>query len=91
MKYTIIRTSQFKHDYKKALLRGIDVAKLKNIILMLANGEALPEIYKDHALVGKYQGYRECHIQSDLLLVYKISENELVLSLFRFGTHSDIF
>ena len=92
MKYEIQRTAQFKKDYKLAVKRGCDVSKLQKIIAMLADGETLPEENRDHNLLGKrYAGYRECHIEPDWLLVYKITESVLVLSLYRTGSHSDLF
>lgn len=56
---------------------------------MLAKGEILPANYKDHALTGNWIGHRECHIQSDWLLIYRIENGVLVLTLTRTGTHSD--
>ena len=91
MKYEIQRTSQFKKDYKLAVKRGCDINKLQRVIFILANGEPLPDEYLDHPLRGDYGGYRECHIEPDWLLVYKITENVLVLTLYRTGTHSDLF
>ena len=49
------------------------------------------DIFRDHNLTGKWQGYRECHIQPDWLLVYRISDDDLVLVLTRTGSHSDLF
>lgn len=91
MKYDIQRTSQFKKDYKAAVKRNLDMEQLKKVVNILAEGETLPEEYDDHTLKGKYSGYRECHIQPDWLLVYKITEDLLILSLYRTGTHSDLF
>ncbi len=92
MKYEIQRTTQFKKDYKAALKRGCNSSKLEAAVRLLANGATLPGEYLDHALKGKrYTGYRKCHIEPDWLLVYKISENILVLTLYRTGTHSDLF
>lgn len=91
MKYEIQRTSQFKKDYKLAVKRGLNISKLKYVISMLAEGEELPEEYSDHCLKGNYSSYKECHIQPDWLLVYKIEEDLLILSLYRTGTHSDLF
>ena len=91
MKYEIQRTSQFKKDYKAAVKRNLDMEQLKKVVKILAEGETLPEEYNDHTLKGKYSGYRECHIQPDWLLVYKITEDLLILSLYRTGTHSDLF
>ncbi|MBR4531060.1 type II toxin-antitoxin system YafQ family toxin [bacterium] len=91
MKYSIQITTQFKKDYKQAVKRGCDIPKLKKVISMLADGEKLPQKYSDHALKGTFSGYRECHIEPDWLLIYKISEDVLVLSLYRTGSHSDLF
>ena len=91
MKYSIERTTQFKKDFKLAERQGLNVDELQKVILMLANGEMLPEEYKDHELKGNYNGHRECHIEPDWLLIYKISESILVLSLVRTGSHSRLF
>ena len=64
---------------------------VRNIIKKLANGETLEAKYRDHLLTGNYAGFRECHVTPDYLLVYKIKEEELILFLFRTGTHSDLF
>lgn len=64
---------------------------LKNIVIALANGEKLPNENRDHELKGDHKGYRECHIQPDWLLVYKIEDDILILTLSQTGTHSDLF
>lgn len=86
-------TGQFKKDYKLAVKRGCDPKKLEKVITLLCNEETLPEEYRDHALVDSrdYKGMRECHIQNDWLLVYKIVRETLILKLIRTGTHSDLF
>ena len=89
--YKITATNQFKKDYKKAKKRGLDIVLLEEIIDRLAGGEKLEEKYHDHLLVSNYDGYRECHIKPDWLLVYKIEDNVLVLTLARTGSHSDLF
>ena len=91
IKYEIQRTSQFKKDYKMAVKRGCDINKLQKVVMILASGETLPEEYRDHPLRGNYSGYRECHLEPDWLLVYQITENVLVLTLYRTRTHSDLF
>ena len=83
--------SSFKKDYKKAVKRGYDISKLIEVIELLAIGNELPQRYKDHELQGAYKDYRECHITSDWLLIYQISDDSLVLCLTRTGTHSDLF
>ncbi len=84
-------TKKFNKDSKLIVKRGYNIQKLKNVILMLQRGEPLPQQYQDHALVGNYVGYRECHIEPDWLLVYKIENDTLTLVLLRTGTHSDLF
>ncbi len=93
MKYEIERTTQFKKDFKLAVKRGCNMEELKEVVSMLAEGETLPEKYRDHDLVNSrnYKGVRECHIEPDWLLIYKISEQLMVLSLQRTGSHSDLF
>ena len=91
MKYTIKHTSQFKKDYKLAKRRGLNLSLLKEIISQLANGEQLEEKYRDHDLSGDWKGHRECHIQPDWLLVYRIEDDVLILTVSRTGTHSDLF
>lgn len=71
--------------------RGKNMKKLEETIRILSSGEILPERYLDHLLSGNYKGYRECHIEPDWLLVYKIDNNTLTLVLSITGTHSDLF
>ena len=91
MKYQIEMTSRFKKDYKLSIKRGCNPELLKEVINILANGEPLPEKYRDHELSGNWSGYRECHVQPDWLLIYKIKSSILVLMLARTGTHNDLF
>ncbi|MDI6618804.1 MAG: type II toxin-antitoxin system YafQ family toxin [Clostridiales bacterium] len=91
MKLDIVWTSQFKKDYKLEMKRGQSIDLLDNIIRLLAKGEPLSETNRDHALSGNWIGHRECHIQSDWLLVYRVENDILVLTLARTGTHSDLF
>ena len=86
-------TGQFKKDYKLAIKRGLDPKKLEEVILLLCNETVLPKKYDDHALVNfrNYKGMRECRIEPDWLLVYKIVKETLILRLIRTGTHSDLF
>lgn len=64
---------------------------LDQIVTMLANQKPLPRENRDHSLSGNWSGYRECHIQPDWLLIYRVNENELELLLMRTGTHNDLF
>lgn len=90
-KYTVKPTNQFKRDYKLALKRNLDTALLEEVVAVLSMGDALPEKYRDHNLSGRWAGHRECHILPDWLLIYRIEDNVLVLTLSRTGTHSDLF
>ena len=91
MKYTIKWTSRFKKVYKLLMKRGEDIQALDNVIRSLAAGVTLPPEYHDHVLSGRYAGLHECHVRPDLLLVYDCDEEVLVLTLFRTGSHSDLF
>ncbi len=84
---------QFKKDFKLAVKRGCDIAELQKVISLLANEQLLPEKYRDHALTNskEYNGVRECHIQPNWLLIYKIYQEYLILKLIRTGSHSDLF
>lgn len=86
-------TTQFKKDYKAAIKRGCDPDKLEIVISLLCAECPLPFKYMDHALQDskRYKGVRECHIEPDWLLVYKIEQDKLILQLIRTGTHSDLF
>lgn len=89
-KYAVKPTTQFKKDYKLALKRGLKIELLEDAIAALAMGESLPDKNKDHALTGNRVGHHECHILPDWLLIYRIEDDVLVLTLARTGTHSDL-
>lgn len=82
-------TSRFKKDLKRIKRRGKNVSVLQAVIIKLANNESLAAKYRDHALIGDYIGTRECHLQPDWLLIYRLVDNELILV--RTGTHADLF
>jgi len=86
---TLVRKSRFKKDFKKLLSSGRNPDELAAVIQILANEETLPESYRDHALIGDYAGCRECHIRPDWLLIYKVTQTELILV--RTGSHSQLF
>ena len=90
-KLTVKFTTQFRKDYKLAMKRGLRIALLEEVVERLAMGEPLPEKNRDHALTGDLVGHRECHIQPDWLLIYRMEDDVLVLTLARTGTHSDLF
>ena len=87
----IVWTNQFKKDYKLAMKRLLEIDLLDDIIRKLSNGEQLSKKNKDHALTGNWVGYRECHIHSDWLLIYRVENDLLVLTLTRTGSHGDLF
>ena len=91
MKLDIIWTKQFKKDYKSAQRRHLNLDLIDNVIRTLASGKKLDKKYNDHSLSGNWAGFRECHIQPDWLLIYRIDDDVLVLTLSRTGTHSDLF
>lgn len=91
MQYELILTGKFKKSLKLAKKRGLDLKLLDKVITMLQNDIPLEEKYRDHELKGKYQGFRECHIQQDWLLIYMKENDVLTLTLVDTGTHADLF
>ena len=86
---TPVYTRQFEKDVKRMKRRGKNLEKLKMVISSLVTEEPLDPIHRDHKLIGKWSGRRECHIESDWLLIYKTNIDILVFE--RTGTHSDLF
>lgn len=91
MALKLVPTSQFKRDYKRMKKRGLNMAELQIVLDKLCADKPLEERHRDHALVGRYAGFRECHIRPDWLLVYAINKDWLILVASRTGTHSDLF
>lgn len=91
MMLEIVASNQFKKDLKLAKKRGFKFEHLSAVINLLARQEKLDNKYRDHSLMGNYRGFRECHIEPDWLLIYRIDGDSLELFLFRTGTHSDLF
>lgn len=90
--YLITPTKQFKKSLNKILSSGKFKRKeIEIVIEMLGEGLRLPIKHRDHDLQGEYLGYRECHIKADLLLVYKIEKDKLLLVLVDIGSHSKLF
>lgn len=87
----VVWTRQFKKDYKLAMKQHRDMNKIDTVIRLLAEGKILPQTYLDHGLSGNWKGYRECHVAPDWLLVYRMEEDVLVLTLTRTGSHADLF
>ena len=82
-------TTQFKKDYKRVKKQNKDVAKLKIVIENLVKGKLLEPRYRDHQLSGNWEGHRDCHIEPDWLLIYRITADSLYLE--RTGSHSELF
>ena len=91
MTLDIVLSNSFRKDLKLAKKRGLDLDLLDKVVTMLATTQVLDEKYRDHPLSGDYAEFRECHIQSDWLLVYRIDYEEVFLMLSRTGTRSDLF
>ncbi|MDR3199411.1 MAG: type II toxin-antitoxin system YafQ family toxin [Planctomycetaceae bacterium] len=85
----LVYSTQMKKNVKQLQKRGKDLEKLAHVLRLLCKEQKLPYQFKDHQLLGKLSGYRECHIEPDWLLVYKIDSGKLILTAT--GTHSDIF
>ncbi|PJZ70249.1 type II toxin-antitoxin system mRNA interferase toxin, RelE/StbE family [Leptospira perolatii] len=89
MKFIPSFTTQFNKDIKLQKKRKKDLNKLKGILSQLIEGIPLNVKYKDHKLSGNYKNRRECHIEPDWLLIYKLDGNSIIFE--RTGTHSDLF
>lgn len=90
-KLKVVWTWQFKKDYKTAMKSHLDMDLLDDVIRSLANQEELDPKYKDHPLSGNWKSFMECHIRPDWLLIYKIENDKLILTLARTGSHSNLF
>jgi mRNA interferase YafQ len=90
-KYSVDVTNNFKKDIVDCYHRGLDTELLVRVVEILATEGKLPQEYKPHPLYNNYQGFMECHIRPDWLLVWKQENNNLTLLLTNTGTHSYIF
>ena len=90
MMYAVDMTSTFKRDVARAKRRGLDIARLNEVVGALTLGQRLPAERQDHALKGDRRGQRECHIAPDWLLVYMKNDTCLTLLLVRTGTHREL-
>lgn len=84
-------TASYRKSYKRLKKRGYDMSLLNKAITILQTEKRLPAEYLDHPLQGNYEGYRECHIRPDWILIYTVYRDRLVLVLADTGTHSDLF
>jgi mRNA interferase YafQ len=89
MPLKIRQATRFRRDVKRLRRQGVDLAKLQAVVVTLAAQEPVDEQYRDHALVGNWRGFRECHIQPDWLLIYRVEGEELQLA--RTGSHAELF
>lgn len=91
MKYEVLFTTKFKKDVKLLQKQGKNLDKLFTVVELLSNDEKLDVNYRDHELSGNYDGFRECHIEPDWLLIYRKNSDRIILYLLRTGSHSDLF
>jgi mRNA interferase YafQ len=89
MPLIIRQSTQFRRDVKRLLRGGVDLSKLEDVVTVLVNQQTLEVRFRDHPLIGNWKGHRECHIQPDWLLVYRVKDQEL--QLVRTGSHSELF
>lgn len=89
--YEIEFSNQYKKSRKQAIRQGLNIKELDEVVNTLANGQKLAPKYKDHQLKGEFKAFRECHIQPDWLLVYRIFKQKCLLYLLDTGSHADIF
>jgi mRNA interferase YafQ len=89
--YSVFTTGKFDKDLKRAKRRNKDLSKIREIMEHLAAAKPLPARHRDHVLIGNYVGRRECHIEPDWLLIYKIDDEEKEITFERTGSHSDLF
>jgi mRNA interferase YafQ len=88
---TPILQKSFIRDFNLALKRGKSRAKIERAIKLLCAQKPLPPAFRDHALKGKWTGFRDCHVEPDLVLVYRVVRDRLQLVCIHLGTHSDLF
>ena len=89
--YQVVFTTEMKRSLKLMKKRGKNLEKLYDVVECLASGNTLPDKHREHPLTGKYCKYKECHIEPDWLLIYKIESEILLLTFVRTGSHSDLF
>ena len=91
MRYKIMYTNRMKHDVKLMLKRGKDLKKLEDVLSILAEGKELPRKHFNHNLTGTLSDFKECHIEPDWLLLYRLDDDVLILTATATGSHSDLF
>jgi mRNA interferase YafQ len=91
MVFDVVETTQFRRDIRKVKKQGKSLDKLKSIVTLLLHDENLPPKNRDHQLMGNWAGHRECHIEPDWLLIYRVYIETNTLELVRTGSHSELF
>lgn len=89
--YTPVTTNKFDRDLRRISRRNKNLSKIKSVMTLLVAGKPLAPNNRDHVLIGNYNGRRECHIEPDWLLIYKIDEENKEIIFERTGSHSDLF
>ncbi len=89
--YEIQASTKFRRDVRRCTRQQKNMDKFKKISLLLEAGKPLPDRNRDHVLTGNWHGHRECHIEPDLLLIYRIDDDKKIIELVRMGSHSDLF
>ena len=84
-------STRFRRDLRRMRRRGKDIDSLKAVVRQLVQEQPLAERCRDHPLIGDWSGYRECHVEPDWLLIYKVDRRAATLTLVRTGTHADLF
>lgn len=88
--YTLKETTKFRKDVKRIIRQGKNIQPLTDVINILLSGAKLDDKFYDHPLHGNLEGFRECHITSDWLLVYAKDKDSLILTASRTGSHSEV-
>ena len=86
---SITQRKQFRDDLKRQKRRGRNVDELIAVVEILAETGVLPAAYRPHLLRGPWKGVSECHIEPDWLLIYEVTDTEVLL--IRTGSHSELF
>lgn len=89
--FTTIITTKFKRDVKRCEKQGKNMSIFKQVAKQLVQSELLSSKYKDHALTGNWKGHRDCHLEPDWLLIYKIDTIKKELIFVRMGSHAELF
>jgi mRNA interferase YafQ len=84
-------TKQFEGDYRLMVKRGKDIEEMKTVMRQLVNQRPLESRYHDHALTGNLRGHRDCHIEPDWILIYRIDRDLQEITFVRTGSHADLF